>query len=771
QMLRPYTFGPAVRQQKTTMVLPQARVLLAPTEVKWSDFRRAREEEMYHRGPRVRPLTVILLAVAIVGLAAVWLGALPSPKSLPAIGVVGTPTPTPLPEHVLAAQAGRRFLDAWERGDYEGMYELLSESSRAAYSKERFVARYRGIAEGVLVTSVKVESGDLRWWGGPAKPIDTQATLPFKVALSSARFGDIVEENDLYVVREPSPGKDGDFQGKDEWRVEWKPELIFRGLTDDTIVRVIPENPVRGAILDRQGRALAVEGTVLSIGLIPGKIKDEDRALSALSDYLGIDRSEIKARYADAQPDWWVPLRDLPMERLEEARKKLADIDGIMLRETPRRVYPEKETAAHILGYVSAVMGEDLEKLASRGYEDGDLVGRAGIEAWAEPSLAGRKGGRAVILDDKGEIQRVIAERSAVAGGQVHLTLDLDLQRKAEQILGDRAGSVVLMDVRDNSVLAMASRPAFNPNSFVLGMSDAEWKRLSEDKRFPFQHRPALSAYPPGSIFKVVTMAAALERGGFKPDSGFHCTGQWTAPGGLKMGCWVLSGHGDVTLADGLVTSCDTVFYEIGQSLDAQDPDLLPEFARQFGLGEATATVGLLEAEGTVPDATWKQKTIGQPWFVGDAINMAIGQGFVEATPLQMANLYSALANGGVRRRPVLVSRVDDGAGGQRYQADEVGRLPVSEATLQTIREAMKRVTADPKGTAFYAFEGFSIPTAGKTGSAENQNPEAHAWFAGYAPADKPEIVVVVMVEGGEHGSEVAAPLGRQMLEAYFGGG
>lgn len=729
---------------------------------------------MYRQGPQVRPLTVILLLIVIVGVAAVWTGALPLPKNLPVIGVVGTPTPIPLPQHVLAAQAGRMFLDAWERGDYDGMYELLSEASRAAYTKERFVGRYRAIAEGALVTSVKVDSGELQWWGKPAKPIDTQATLPFEAAVSSARFGDIVERNDLYLVRESFQEKGESFQRKDElegWRVEWKPELIFKGLTDDTVVRVIPENPIRGAILDRRGRVLAGEGTVLSIGLIPGKIKDEDKVLSALSDYLGIDRSEIKARYANAQPDWWVPLRDLPMERLEEARGKLSGIDGIVLRETPSRVYPEKETAAHILGYVSAVMGEDLERLASKGYEDGDLVGRAGIEAWAETSLAGKKGGQAVILDEEGEVLRTIAERSAVAGGQVHLTLDLDLQRKAEQILGDRAGSVVLMDVRDNSILAMASRPAFNPNSFVLGMPDAEWKMLSEDKRFPFQHRAALSAYPPGSIFKVITMAAALERGGFEPGDGFHCTGQWTAPGGLRMGCWVLDGHGDVTLSDGLVTSCDTVFYEIGQSLDAQDPNLLPDFARQFGLGDATATVGLLEAEGTVPDATWKQKAVGNPWVVGDAINMAIGQGFVETTPLQMANLYSALAADGVRRRPVLVSRVDDGAEGQRYQAEEVGRLPVSDVTLQTIREAMKRVTGDPKGTAFYAFEGFSVPTAGKTGSAENQNPEAHAWFAGYAPADAPEVVVVVMVEGGEHGAEVAAPLGRQMLEAYFGGG
>jgi penicillin-binding protein 2 len=533
-------------------------------------------------------------------------------------------------------------------------------------------------------------------------------------------------------------------------------------------VRVESENPICGTIVDRKGRVLAGQGSVLSIGLIPGSIKDEAAMLTAVSQYLGIDKDSIKAKYANAKPDWWVPLRDLSLDRLEEAKKKLGGLDGVVLREKAARVYPGKQLAAQIVGYCSAVTADDLTKLSAKGYEDGDFVGRVGIESWAEETLAGKKGGKIVIADANGQVERVVAERPAVAGGRVQLTIDLDLQRKAEDSLGDRAGSVVLLDSKTNAILAMASHPGFDPNSFVVGISDDEWKKLSEDGRFPFQNRPALSAYPPGSIFKVITTAAALEKGNFVSGCPFTCTGQWTAPGGLKMGCWVLTGHGNIDLAEGLTESCDVVFYEVSQALNELDPNLLSNYARQFGLGKATGVVGLLEAEGTVPDPTWKSSNIKQEWYTGDAANLAIGQGYLETTPLQMANLYASLANDGIMRNPVLVARVDDGATGKHYQAEQTGKLPVSSANLKIIREAMKRVTASPKGTAYYAFEGFKTPTAGKTGSAENQNVQAHAWFAGYAPADQPEVVVLAMVEGGEHGAEVAAPLGRKLLEAYF---
>jgi penicillin-binding protein 2 len=234
------------------------------------------------------------------------------------------------------------------------------------------------------------------------------------------------------------------------------------------------------------------------------------------------------------------------------------------------------------------------------------------------------------------------------------------------------------------------------------------------------------------------------------------------------MGDWKPEGHGALDLQQGLVESCDIVFYEISKKLDSMDAKLLPQWARLYGLGERTGTAGLDEVPGTVPDPDWKRQNHNQEWFGGDTINLGIGQGFMEATPLQMANVYAALANGGELRTPVLVQRVGEGASAQEYKADVKRRVPGSAATLSTIREAMKKVASSEKGTAYYAFRNFAVPTAAKTGSAENQGPKAHAWFAGYAPADQPEMVVLIMVEGGEMGGEVAAPIGRQVLEAYF---
>jgi penicillin-binding protein 2 len=714
-------------------------------------------EVLNQRRSSKKPFIAIVIVLAIAVVAAIQYGLLPGAGEPSIFGSKGTPVPTRVPLDVQAKNTVNQFISAWQSSDYDAMYALVSSLAQEATPKDRFKTRYQSIKSGMSMTALKVDQGALEWPGKPNTEIGLEASVPITVTMSSSRFGDLVEQKYLQLTRDDTG-----------WRVKWEPSLILNGLRADNVVRVDTEDPVRGTILDRKGRVLAGQGKILSIGLIPGSIKDEAAMLVAVSEYLGIDKDAIKAKYANAKPDWWVPLRDLSMDRMDEAKKKLGGIAGVVLREKDARVYPEKQLASQVLGYCSSVTAEDLQKLATRGYEDGDLVGRVGIESWAEEILAGKKGGKMVIADTNGVVERVVAERPAVAGGRVQLTIDIDLQRKAEQALGDRASSVVLLDAKTNAILALASHPTFDPNSFVVGISDDEWKKLSEDKRYPFQNRPALSAYPPGSIFKVVTTAAALEKGGFVAGSPFTCTGQWTAPGGLKMGCWVLSGHGNIDLAEGLTESCDVVFYEVSQALNKQDPNLLSSYARQFGLGKATGVVGLLEAEGTVPDSAWKETNMKQEWFVGDAANLAIGQGYLETTPLQMANLYSSLANDGIMRNPVLVSLADDGTTSKKYQADQTGQLPVSSANLKIIREAMKRVTGSPKGTAYYAFEGFKTPTAGKTGSAENQNAQAHAWFAGYAPADQPQVVVLAMVEGGEHGAEVAAPLGRQLLEAYF---
>jgi penicillin-binding protein 2 len=382
-------------------------------------------------------------------------------------------------------------------------------------------------------------------------------------------------------------------------------------------------------------------------------------------------------------------------------------------------------------------------------------------------------GGRLEVVDQDGRTVRLVAERPAVPGMAAQLTLDVEIQRRVEAALGDRVGSVVVLDPRDNAVLALASSPRFDPNGFVAGFADDDWSRLTSDPRRPFQHRATMSAYPTGSIFKVVTMAAGLERGGFRPDSAFACGGSWRLPGtSAVFGDWVKQGNGRLDLRQGLVESCNIVFYEVGHHLNGADPNILPHVAHQFGLGQPTGVDGVSEVAGTVPSPAWKRDTLDEGYWGGDAVNLAIGQGYFAATPLQMANVYSTLAADGRLRAPLLVRKLGPTFGRgpvEERHAEERHRVTVHPESLAAIREAMKKVTSTPRGTAYYAFRGYGVPIAGKTGSAENAHGALHAWFAGYGPADAPEVVVVALVEGGEMGGVVAAPLGRQAFEIALG--
>jgi penicillin-binding protein 2 len=309
---------------------------------------------------------------------------------------------------------------------------------------------------------------------------------------------------------------------------------------------------------------------------------------------------------------------------------------------------------------------------------------------------------------------------------------------------------VVVLDPADNSVLALLSEPSFDPNQFIIGLDDAAWQRLNGPDH-PLVFRAAESTYPTGSIFKVITMAAGLEQGGFRATDSFDCGLDWNGLPGVTLHNWEAQGRLSLTRA--LTASCNNAFYEIGRKLDGIDSNILPGFARRFGLGSATR-YGLHESPGTVPDPDWKQRETGQPWTTGDSVNLAIGQGYLLATPLQMANAYAAVARGG----EVLTPRLT-GVG------DTLGDLKLQASTRAAILDGMKAVTSTALGTAYYAFKDEKLPIAAKTGSAENENPDAHAWFVGFTPTEKARLLVLVMVEGGQHGGTVAAPVARQIID------
>lgn len=681
----------------------------------------------------------------------------PTRTAVPATPVP-TPAPTPAGPRPALQPVAQRWVQGFQDRRYDDLYEMLSARAKASIAKDKFVSRYDQIMTGATVAAIKTNLPPVR---DPDKTVN-RVDVKFDARLTTGRFGDIDEHYAIPITWEAN-----------DWRVDWTPDLIFQGLAPDRTVRVFEEDPPRGAIVDRNGQPMAVEQKVPTVGVIPGQLKDKEAAIRDLSNYLQIDPKGMRAKIDAAQPDWWIPLAIFPPSKREELNQKLGSYPGVVLDEKEERFYPQGASAAHIVGYTSPADAEDLKKLANRGYSGGEPVGRMGVEASMDEALSGQRGGRLIISDDGGNTVRTIAERPARPGSTVQLTIDMNVQKQAEAILADKLGSIVLMDPRDNSIIAMATNPRFDPNIFVFGISAEDWKKMSGDPRKVFLNRPAEAAYPSGSIFKPVTFVAGVERGGFSPDTQIDCVPAWRLPGSnIIMKNWQNTPQGKMDLRMGITTSCNPVWYTVGYKLWQTDPDLLATFAQQFGLGKPTGVGAIDEVAGIVVSSEWKKKALGEPIYPGDVVNFAIGQGYFQATPLQMANMYTTIARGGELRTPLLVSKIGPTQGNEppkQLQAQVKGRVQASASTWAALREGMKGVTMTPRGTGWYAFQGYRIPTAGKTGSAENEGPDAHAWFAGYAPADDPRVVVIVMLEGGKLGGQFAAPLGRQAFEATLG--
>jgi len=453
----------------------------------------------------------------------------------------------------------------------------------------------------------------------------------------------------------------------------------------------------------------------------------------------------------------------------------MLDLPAIERRERTGRLYPQHGTGSHVVGWISPIPAEAYAEYRNLGYRGDEYVGISGLEAWAEETLAGRNGASLYLVDGEGAYLGGMAERPAERGRAVYSTLDRELQYAAEQALGSRRGAVVALDVATGAVRALASGPGFDNNVFIRPTESWRLQATVADPGRPLLNRATLGQYPAGSVFKIVTISAGLGPGDLQQDSPFTCPGYWDGLGtaNRKM-CWLETGHGDLGLKDGLTASCNVVFYEVGNRLDAIDNDILPTYARAFGLGAETDLVGLPEASGLVPDPDWKWSTYRENWGTGDTVNMSIGQGFLLVTPLQIARMVAAIANGGTLYQPYLVDRVATPDGGQESIAGPavVGSLPVSDEPLAIIQDAMLGVTTNPSiGTATHRFAGLDIPIAGKTGTAEpaSEIAEPHSWFAGYYPADAPQIAMAVILENAGEGSTVAAPMFRQIVEGYYG--
>jgi penicillin-binding protein 2 len=660
------------------------------------------------------------------------------------------PPPTPTPPYS-ADGTVQLFLDAWPQGDYRQMYSVVTPDIQALVPYEQFVNQYLRTASQMTARSLQVEVRSLL-------VEDVRATATYHTTWSTNLFGDLEADQTMNLRFE---------QGR--WLVAWDQTLILPQLAKGGSLALYEEYPERGLIYDAADHALAAQTQAVTIGVVPGQISDEAVLVDQLTLITQVSPARIREKISAARPDWFVPIAEVSFETNVQYHDTLSSLAGVQRQPHPVRTYPDGDLAAHVIGTMGGIPAEQLDSYTAQGYTGDELVGLAGIEAWGEPFLAGRRGGRLVVLSALREEIETLGNAPVKPGGNVYLSLDTTLQQRLEDILGTRQGSMVLMQP-NGLIQALVSYPRYNPGDFAMGISVETWNSLINNEDRPLVNRATQGTYPPGSVFKVISTAAALDHLGYGAQTPFYCSGTWDGLGDrfIKK-CWKEEGHGNITLQDGLTQSCDVVYYEIGLALHRLDPNIMPNLARAFGLGQTSGLLGLSEFAGVVPDNEWKTAVRGEPFFDGDAVNMAIGQGDILSTPLQMARMMATVANYGTLPVPQLIRRLSSrDTGDQFFEPQTAGTVPVLPETLSMIQDAMYNVVHSPRGTAAAAFEGFAYTAVGKTGTSESGVEIPHAWFAGYAPAIDPQVVVAVIVENAGEGSAEAAPLFRQAVETYF---
>jgi penicillin-binding protein 2 len=531
-------------------------------------------------------------------------------------------------------------------------------------------------------------------------------------------------------------------------------------LAENNRIRLIPKQPERGKILDRKGRMLAGSRLSHSVFLWPLARKKAEwtSTLQRLSQILNVPEATIKNRLEQAgynSPFLVRIARGVSPAQVTALAEYGSQMEGVQVDAEAVRYYPNGDLAAHVIGYTGEMDDRELEKRKSEGYRLGDVIGQMGIEATYETLLRGEWGGQQVEVDGTGQVVRVLGKKPTQTGKDVQLTLDLELQKAAEAALGDRKGAIVAIDPTNGAVLAMVSRPTFDPNLFSTRITDAQWQRLQSEDH-PFVNR-AIQGFPPASTFKIVTTTAALETGKFNPDTVLGTYPSITV-GGIEFGDWNHAGFGPLGFVGALQWSSDTFFYQIGMGVGDRD---LIQWTRRYGFGRKTG-IDLAEEEspGLVPDDDWKRKEVKEGWFLGDTVNMSIGQGFLQTTPLQVAMMFAVPANNGYLVKPHLLK---DNEAAQNWSES----LNLKPETVRILREGLRAVVDGGTGAALNVAS--LPPVSGKSGTAEDIGRESHTWFGAYAPTAKPEIVVVAFGENsGGGGGSFAAPIVRQVLENYF---
>jgi penicillin-binding protein 2 len=549
----------------------------------------------------------------------------------------------------------------------------------------------------------------------------------------------------------------------------------YHQLATSNRIRALPLVAPRGLLVDREGRVMADSVSAFNLLLFRDEAQDMSLTVDFLTAGLEIDPSQLRKRieaaadYSKVQP---VLLEDnLSMNKLAYLLARSSEHPELRITEQPKRRYPQGEVACHVLGLVGEVSREELTTREFESNKAGDIIGKTGIERSYNGHLTGRDGVRRVLVDSRGKIVHSIFRNEPTTGETLRLTIDLDLQELAEDELEESPGAVVALNPNSGEILALASRPGFDPNLFASRIKAAEWKKLINDPDRPFQNRAIQSVFPPGSIFKVIIALAGLEYGIIDRYSSVYCRGAVNLYG-HRFRCWKSGGHGHVRLREAVRQSCNVYFYLLGQKLGI---DRIASFSKRLGLGQPTGIDLRGEASGVVPSKEWKQRKFGQPWYSGETISVAIGQGPISVTPMQLARAIGILATG---RSPALYLTKDRGE--QAAEKQPTLALGFSEEHMFLIREAMWSVVNEWGTGRAARVAGFDV--CGKTGTVQvisqqtrSQLPEAerskfepNAWFVGFAPREKPEIVVAVMIQRGGSGGSAAAPVAGRLFQRFY---
>jgi penicillin-binding protein 2 len=566
------------------------------------------------------------------------------------------------------------------------------------------------------------------------------------------------------------------------WHLQILNTEDYQVMSENNRLRFVPVAASRGAILDRTGKVLVSNRPSYSLAVIPQEVKNKEALLTLLSNLLGLDRADMAERWEKnkGRAKYYpiVLASNITRDHVEIVEENRLRLPGIEIEMKPVREYTSGQLAAHLLGYIGEVSEKEMNSTGFEDYNSGDYIGKNGIERALEKDLHGGDGGRQLEVDARGRVLRTISESYPTVGNSVVLTIDAEVQKQAERAFGDQAGAAVVMDVANGEILAFVSNPGFDPSLFSEKLPADVWQGYLDDKRHPLENKALSGQYPPGSTFKMITALAGLQNNIINESTSINCSGSYDL-GTSTFKCWNKKGHGTTNLRKSQRESCDVYYYQLGEKLGV---DKIAAAAQAFKLGAPLGVELLNEKSGLIPTSEWKQKRFGKRWFHGETLPVAIGQGAVLLTPIQMASMTATIANEGTIYRPHLVKRIVDADGKtlQETKTEIIGTASFSKESFRLVKQGMLAVVNEPGGTGAVA-RLYDVKVAGKTGSAQvvklrdskTGTPYQyldHALFVAFAPFEKPEIAVAVVVEHGEHGGSAAAPIVGRILRAYFDG-